>query len=135
MGGAYQGTSWRRYKSWVGFLLEGKVVFNRSGDGAGGQVHGGVLRQGYVDGAAMGNHAIGSSTGAITAITDIAAGGADLDLGAVNAFKLESAAAGSNLHIATSDIGQHHGSGHAAHANVAIGRVLDRDPSHIGGER
>src|SRR5436305_2231773 len=98
MGGAYQGTSWRRYKRHVGFLLERKVVLYRSSNGAGGQIDRCTLGKSCLDGAAMSGHVVNASAGAIATIADIAAGCPDRDLGARDVFKLYGAAAGGDFH-------------------------------------
>src|SRR5579859_6899308 len=105
MGGAYQGTSWRRYKRHMGFLLEREVVLYRSSDGTGGQIDRCALGKRCFDSAAMSGHAVNASAGAIATIADIAAGRPDRDLGARDVFKLYGAAAGGDFHVALRDIG------------------------------
>ena len=99
------------------FGLEGKIILDRSLDGARGEINGGGFRQSNVNSAAVAGHHIITAR-AIALISDAAAGGVDCDLGSGNIGELHRAAGGCDIYIPAAHIGKDHRSSHAVYMHM-----------------
>ena len=116
----------------MALFLEREIIDHRAADGAGGKVHGGSGRQGYVNGAAMGSQAIFSASRTIAFVGDISTGGPDADQGSSYAAQLDSSACGGDFHVAARDAAETDGRGDPAYVHVGFGDVADNDLTGVG---